>query len=562
MDIGLGRNIKGKYRLLDEKKLHGVHYTPNALAGFVADRIISNYTFGKKREISIFDPAVGDGNLLYALVKRLLQKKLAIKVFGYDIDKNALDIASRTLQSLQGNIETFFSLQDFASQNDSKKCTFDLVIANPPYVRTQSLGMRQSTNLSRRYGLEGRIDLYYIFLLGISRFMHPKSVAGFIVSNRFMTTKSGASVRKGLIDNYGLYEVYDLGDTRLFEAAVLPAVLVFGKQKKAKVTKFVSVYSKKTHGIENIRENGLFEAISEPEGLFRDNGSIYEIKNGFLKMEEDRRSVWSISNRNTDIWLETVKKHTLCTFRDLGKIRVGVKTTADKVFIQKNWDETEGGLCPEKEVLKPLITHHFADRFKQKEGNPRQILYTHKSENGKKTVVNFTRYPKAWNYLLSHRRKLSSREYLSSSGRNWYEIWVPQEPSLWSKPKIVFRDICKTPTFWLDLSGSVVNGDCYWFVLNENMDEENIWMVLAVANSSFVESFYDHKFNNRLYAGRRRFMTQYVDHFPVPKAPKKHKKKIVDLAKQIYRTKPNATGILESDLNRLVWKAFGFASMN
>ena len=562
MDIVQERGIKGKYQSLDEKKFHGVHYTPDSLADFVASRIISNYSLDKRKDISIFDPAVGNGELLYALARQLLKKNLAIKIFGHDIDKSAITFASRRLASLQGNVEVSLSLQDFTLQGNSKDRKYDLIIANPPYVRTQSLGTMNSTDLSHQYGLEGRIDLYYIFLLGVSQFMKPDSIAGFIVSNRFMTTKSGESVRAGLLNKYELYEVYDFGDTKLFEAAVLPAVLVFSRHKKMELIRFASVYSKKISVSDGIREDDLFKAILGTEGLFKNAGNIYEVKSGFLKASKNHKDIWAVSNNNTDLWLNTVKRHTFCTFQDLGKIRVGVKTTADKIFIQKDWDKVDNDLSPENEILKPLVTHHCADRFKQKESNSRKILYTHKSQDGKKTVIDFTRYPKAWRYLCSHQKKLASREYLTSSGRNWYEIWVPQDPLLWSKPKIVFRDICETPTFWLDLSGAIVNGDCYWFTLNNDMDSENIWIVLAVANSSFIERFYDYKFNNKLYAGRRRFMTQYVNEFPLPRISAKKREKIIKLAKKIYKTKPDLTNELELTLDHLVWSAFGVSITN
>ena len=77
-------------------------------------------------------------------------------------------------------------------------------------------------------------------------------------------------------------------------------------------------------------------------------------------------------------------------------------------------------------------------------------------------------------------------------------------------PKLVFRDISEQPTFWLDFEGSVVNGDCYWLTPESQGSDDRLWLAAAVANSTFIESFYDHRFNNKLYAGRRRFITQYV----------------------------------------------------
>src|SRR5690606_16539090 len=128
-----------------------------------------------------------------------------------------------------------------------------------------------------------------------------------------------------------------------------------------------------------------------------------------------------------------------------------------------------------------------------------------------------SKYQRTKKYLLDHYDILAGRSYVTAGGRNWYEIWVPQDPAAWASPKIVFRDISSEPVFWLDLTGAVVNGDCYWMKIDrESMSEDLLCLALAVGNSSFIEEFYDHSFNNKLYSGRRRFMSQYVEKFPIP----------------------------------------------
>ena len=89
-------------------------------------------------------------------------------------------------------------------------------------------------------------------------------------------------------------------------------------------------------------------------------------------------------------------------------------------------------------------------------------------------------------------------------------------------------------------------------------DEDLLWLALCVANSSFIETFYDVKFNNRLYAGRRRFITQYVEKFPLPEPSTEGSQKMVEMAKAIYSKKnyEETTG-MQSELDSLVWRAFG-----
>ena len=217
------------------------------------------------------------------------------------------------------------------------------------------------------------------------------------------------------------------------------------------------------------------------------------------------------------------------TFSQIGKIRVGIKTTADSVFIGDKWD----GPLSKIELLKPLITHRNAGQIIANNDEPWQVLYTHHIENGKKVPYNLDDYPNSKAYLESYFDILSGREYVHKAKRNWYEIWVPQNPDAWKHNKIVFRDISEKPEFWYDTTGAIVNGDCYWIDIYPDTLEDNVYLALAVANSSFIEKFYDAKFNTKLYSGKRRYQTQYVEQFPIPYSGTKEAQQIIEIIRTI-----------------------------
>ena len=258
-------------------------------------------------------------------------------------------------------------------------------------------------------------------------------------------------------------------------------------------------------------------------------------------------------------WLTTVARNTWLSFKDIGKIRVGVKTTADNVFIRADW-KTEVGYEPE--LLRPITTHHVADRFRCKKIKKKSILYTHTVVEGKSQAYNIDDYPLSKKYLEDNRVQLEGRKYVIDAHKNWFELWVPQNPSLWKQPKIIFRDITERPTFWMDTEGTVVNGDCYWMVSDNSESPENIlWLILAIANSQFIEDFYDIKFQNKLYSNKRRFITQYVEHFPIPDPNLKESKQLMDLAQQSYKEiDTNKRNILESTIDNIVWSIFNVTS--
>ena len=184
------------------------------------------------------------------------------------------------------------------------------------------------------------------------------------------------------------------------------------------------------------------------------------------------------------------------------------------------------------------------------------MLYTHESIAGRKRPIEIKNYPKSLSYLEQHRNVLEGRTYVKDAGRNWYEIWVPQDPDEWKQPKIVFRDISKNRFFWLDESGAIVNGDCYWISCGAT-DRDLIYLALAVANSKFITRFYDRKFNNKLYAERRRFITQYVKDFPVPDPQNPHSKEIIPSVERLMQVSDqSAREQLQEKIDTLVWHAF------
>lgn len=419
------------------------------------------------------------------------------------------------------------------------------------------MGSDRAQQLAATFGLEGRVDLYHAFLLGIAQALAPKGTAGIIVSNRFMTTKGGGALRAALRRHFNLCQVWDLGDTKLFNAAVLPAVIAArGKSThRAEPTIFTSIYEVKD--IANVHAPDPIAAL-EHEGIVEvEDGRRFVVRNGTLDNSGTDDEVWRISSPLGDRWLATVGRHTWRRFGNIGKIRVGVKTCADKVFIRHDWDSAFGTEKPE--LLRLLTTHHMSGRFRAVPSQKvHKILYPHEVVQGRRQAIPLRRFPKSRAYLESHRTVLESRTYVLDAGRYWYELWVPQDPQAWSLPKLVFRDISERPTFWIDLEGTIVNGDCYWMTTSHADDIDLLWLAVAVANSTFAEAFYDHRFNNKLYAGRRRFITQYVEQFPLPNPTLPLSQDIIARAKALYAADhAPETERMESELNERTWHAFG-----
>ena len=502
-----------RYSNTGKNKENGVVYTPVEMANYVANEILKYRVAPLSTEISILDPAVGAGELLIAMINAIGSQGKKIKAVGYETDELIGQETQKNLEKMFPEIEIEIRIVDFLDAvEEGITGKYDCVIANPPYIRTQIMGSSRAQEISKKLSLSGRVDIYYAFLLYTKEVLKPDGIAGFITSNKFMTIKAGSSVRNYMVQNYKLHHVTDLGDTKLFNASVLPCIVVFslGQTLDKNSVEFTSVYQVNDVAESNDIQN-IFDSIYE-NGVYRlSDGRCYRFQQGTIHSVE-KDSLWTISSCENMDWLRKVESKTWLTFSQIGKIRVGIKTTADNVFIGDEWTNESADL----ELLRPLITHRNAGQIVANEHSQWKVLYTHTTEHGKKVAYNIDQFPKSKAYLLKHYEQLNRRSYVKKANRNWYEIWVPQNPESWKHRKIVFRDISEQPQFWIDETGAVVNGDCYWIDIYPEVMEDVVYLALAVANSRFIEKYYDIKFNTKLYSGKRRYQTQYVEQFPIP----------------------------------------------
>ncbi|HEX5443943.1 MAG TPA: N-6 DNA methylase [Pirellulales bacterium] len=564
-----------------KRKATGAHFTPPDLARLVAERVAA-LVRDRKGPVRVLDPACGDGNLLCA-INEALPREMRRRVTLIGVENDDASFASlRARQAkfngchtelVKGDFLEFFGDNDLFGSHEAIE-PVDCIIANPPYVRTQVLGAKRAQQLAARFGLSGRVDLYQAFLVAMSRQLRPGGILGVITSNRFLTTRGGMATRRFLRTRFDLLEIVDLGDTKLFEAAVLPALVFARKRGEAGETScddapnFVRIYEA-TSEINGHAEQvaSLVDSLRQPRcGLVRVNGCHYRIATGKLPLPHDDAKPWTLLSGGEADWVAMINAAAACRLGDVAKVRVGIKTTADSVFIRRDWESLPGELRPEPKHLRPLVSQDDAAKWRPLEatGPTRRVLYTHEVVDGRRRAIRLAATSPTWKYLLSRKEKLESREYVIGAGRAWYEIWVPQDPQAWSLPKIVFPDISPDARFFWDAKGSIVDGNCYWITTNDPADEELLLFILGVTNSALISRYHDLAFQNKLYSQRRRHLTQYITEYPLPDRHAAPSRQIVKLVRRLVNESPTSEERqrLEAKIDALAAKAFGLDGPN
>lgn len=557
-------------------KNSGATFTPTDLADFLSDRLISELKQQTEPSCTILDPACGEGELLSSIARKFeaAHYKSTLKLKGFDTNIDYLIKAKANLAEFDVDVDIqnqdFLSTQGVSAEplnlfiQDINEEYADLIIANPPYVRTQILGTEKAQEIAKRFNLKGRVDLYYPFLIAMTNVLKKGGLIGVITSNRYLFTKSGESIRKFLLENYEPIEVIDLGDTKIFDAAVLPAIFI-GRKKSSKnqlsePCKFAKIYEE-FNAIDKpvFTANSLFEIINtNKSGVYSINGRKYNFSNGLLKHAPNKADIWQMTNPEENKWIEQISKNTSFLIGDKFKVRVGVKSCADNVFLKQNWENEP--FIPEDKLFRKLISQENIQRWCFSSENDLKILYPHYSANGKRLVINLEEYPNAKKYFEANKEQLEGRKYLIEAGRNWYEMWVPQNPGFWPLPKLVFPDISVDARFYYDKNGSVVNGNCYWIVAQTEQEKELLLLIQGIANSDLMAQYHDLCFNNKLYSGRRRYFSQYIEKYPIPNPNKTSSKQIIEVVSKLNELSALNQDVteLESQLNGLVYESFGF----
>ena len=116
---------------------------------------------------------------------------------------------------------------------------FDLIIANPPYIRQEAI-KEQKDILKNKFKIFcGTADIYtYFFELGLN-ILKNDGILSFITSNKFFRASYGQNLREFMLKNAQIQRITDLNGLKVFDMAIVDtAITILQKQKASKSHKF------------------------------------------------------------------------------------------------------------------------------------------------------------------------------------------------------------------------------------------------------------------------------------------------------------------------------------
>ncbi len=541
------------------RKKSGSERTPDEIIEYMLD--ILGYNTETSMYCSIVDPACGTGTFVNQILKRFLEgrsknvtaeavKDMLIKqrlIRAYDTKTENVYITKVVMicrlikhgfvRTVDDVLEMINDLPVYCADFLHVEEKVDFVVGNPPYIRAQNMSEKYRNFIKENYTCAtGRFDIFTCFVENSDKILNEDGKLCLITSDKYLTANYGVGIRKYLYEKGHVRKIIDLYDTKFFGASVLPAILLcenntaddgdveyIGIKSSNNVPQY---YCGNGHELFEYMESGMSGDKSVVQYGERDV-KTFEIARSRVNLPANG-SAWSFSSEGDNAIKSKMETQKWCTLKDVMDVCVGIKTTADAVFVEPMTENFIKAREFEEKTIYPLIQSFDISKWRVEWGeNPqdRYILYPHREMDGHTVAIPIEEIPRARKYLEEYADLLKSRTYLAKSKkRMWYECWVPQKLSKFRQTKIVTRDIVSHNAFALDESGKLCQGNTFFLTRKPTIfsmqydslsEHQYFCFLLGILNSRALE-YYQKMISGCLYSHKYRYTTTNLNQWPVP----------------------------------------------
>lgn len=412
----------------------------------------------------VLDPGCGPGAFIDGVLRWCQHHAAPIpSITGIELDHQRFRQATtRFADSPQVRILQ----RDFLSEDIKGK--YDFIIANPPYISILKIDDKERDDFRKRYrSAIGRFDLYMLFMEQALVSAKPDATLVFITPEKYTYVQAGTGIRH-------LLASHCVTDLTLIDEAAFPGRITYPA-----ITR-----------LENRQQTGPTRITCRDQ---------YSFLVSLPTSGESWRHLLSAGSST-----EISGSQTLASF--CRRISCGIATGADSVFV-KDLDELPDSLLQDAwptisgRQLQPQIANLRTSSV---------MLIPYSSQSRLKPLAEIEALA---NYLKRSDNQEMLRKRSCTQRKPWYAFHdAPQMADL-LRPKILCKDICDSPMFWIDAGGAVIpRHSVYYLVPSADC---HIYEMADYLNSTAVKAWL---FANaqRAANGFLRMQSSVLKRLPVP----------------------------------------------
>jgi adenine-specific DNA-methyltransferase len=432
---------------------------------------------------------------------------------------------------------------------------FDCVIGNPPYVRIQHMKEWAPVEVEfykqhYKSASSGNYDIYVVFVEKGLSVLKPDGRLGFILPHKFFNAQYGRPLRELISEGKHLSHIVHFGDQQVFDGATNYTCLLFLDKSGNKEFQF-----EKPRDLEAWRDTG-------------------EATEGTIFASKATASEWNFTVGKGAGLFEKLSKMPV-KLGDVADIFVGLQTSADTVFLFKDCQKGSGRrtkafskelnkpVVVESALLKPVIRSGEIGRFWAE--STAQVLFPYKITNGKAWLIPEKEmkkdFPKTWDYLVTNKSLLSSREHGKFKASGWYQLY-PKNLERWEQPKIMLPYmVTRLSAFYDEENLYFVNVTTGGFGVVTQEGHGSMKYVTGLLNSTLLD-WYLKRVATGFHGGYFAANKQYIEQIPIrtinfsdPADKARHERMVALVERMLDLNKKKhsvpQSGISPSELDRL-----------
>ncbi len=380
---------------------------------------------------------------------------------------------------------------------------FDAVIGNPPYIQLQKDGGKLG-KLYKDIGYETFArtgDIYQLFYECGCQLLRPtQGLLVYITSNSWLKAEYGKALRRYFSERHTSLRLLETGKD-VFENAIVDTSILIVREG---------------------RGNTTCDAVDMDKLDAKDFPPDESL---WGQMHPDGEKPWSILSQAEHSVMNKMKAKGIPLKDWEIKINRGITTGCNDAFIID--DETKKGLVREDsnsaDLIKPVLRGRDIQRYQAKWAGfwlinipwhfPLHLDSAIKRSSSQAEDLFKEQYPVIYQYLLSHKSALSSRNRSETGIRyEWYALqrWGANYYEDFAKEKLLWIELVENGRFAYDDSG--IYGEATSFI----MTGESIKYLCAVLNGNLVRWFLQ-QIAPTSGTGTLRWKKVYVEVVPIPK---------------------------------------------
>ena len=380
-----------------------------------------------------------------------------------------------------------FDFEVYFSEVFHEEKGFDVVIANPPYVkeyvnRSAFDGVRDSPYY------KGKMDLWYMFACRGVDVLRANGILTFIAQNNWVTSHGASKMRNKVIQDTQILSLIDFGAFKVFEAGIQTMVMIF--KKSADVENYSFDYrrlleddlkiddgivllnkgtSSKTEYLTPKIERGLFinKLLTFSASAIQSILEKISEKSDFVLNPKKEAAQGIVCPQD---YLNKAGQKVLGANFKIGE---GIFTLSTRELKALQLSKTD------LQLIKPFYTTDELNRWKANPHNRKWIIYTDSSFKDKKKLES---YPNIKKHLDRFKK-------IITSDNKPYGLHRARDAYFFKEEKIIAVRKCARPTFtYVDFDSYV--SATFYVIKTERINQK---CLVGVLNSLLIEFWLRHK---------------------------------------------------------------------